>query len=71
MTFVKGYFRDAQHRRAFVATTKALAAHVMSEREWNAFVGEVLAMEVDDVLAEPLDGLDMDEAMKTRVRESM
>ena len=27
----------------FVAMTKALAAEVLTEREWNAFVGNVLA----------------------------
>jgi hypothetical protein len=50
----------------FIAKTKALAADVLTEREWNEFVGNVLAMELDDVLSE----LDMDEAQRERIRES-
>lgn len=57
----------------FVAKTKALAAHVMAEREWNEFVGNVLAMELDHALSE-LDGEqfdDLSDEQRARIRESM
>lgn len=68
---VKSYERRKPLPTAeFVSTTKALAAHVLSEREWDAFVGNVLAMELDHVLADTLDTIEMPEAEKARVRET-
>jgi hypothetical protein len=80
-SFVKGFFPVRAHTRRkplpsadFVATTKALAGYVLSEREWNAFVGEVLSMELlDRLAAEPLDGEEFDDLSsddRKRLRES-
>lgn len=69
------YVRSYQRKKAgptaeFVSKTKALAAQVLVEREWNAFIGNVLAMELDHALSEPLDAVDMPEEQRIRVRES-
>jgi hypothetical protein len=52
MTFVKAYYRGRKPgpTTEFVATTKALAGHVLSQREWNEFVGDLLVSELLDVL---------------------
>jgi hypothetical protein len=81
VSFVKGYFPVRAHTRRkqlpsadFVATTKALAGHVLSERAWNEFVGNVLSMELLDRLAEPLDGEEFDDLSderKQQMRETM
>jgi hypothetical protein len=69
---VKSYERRKPgHSDKFVETTKALAAHVLSERQWESFVGEVLSMELAERLSEPLDSEqfnDMPEEWKQRVR---
>jgi hypothetical protein len=80
-SFVKGFFPVRAHTRRkplpsadFVATTKALAGHVLSERAWNEFVGNVLSMELLDRLAEPLDGEEFDDLSderKQQMRETM
>ena len=64
MTFVKGHFRDVQHRPAYIKKHEQL---------WNEFVGNVLSMELDHVLSE-LDGEqfdDLSDADKMRLRETM
>jgi hypothetical protein len=81
VSFVKGFFPVRAHTRRkplpsadFVATTKALAGHVLSERAWNEFVGNVLSMELlDRLAAEPLDGEEFDgetAAQKQQMRET-
>lgn len=47
---------------------------VKTEQLWNEFVGNVLAMELEDVLSEPLDAdqfNDLTEGDKARMREAM
>ena len=64
MTFVKGHFRDVQHRPAYIK---------LHEQLWNEFVGNVLSMELDHVLSE-LDGEEFDDLSderKQQMRETM
>ena len=66
MTFVKGYFRDVQHRPAYIKTTESLLPYDLGDMLIGAL------MEAN--LAEPLDGEqfdDMDETRKQRMRETM
>lgn len=60
-TFVKGYFRDAKHRPVYVAKTEEFYPDL-----GELLVGALLAAN----LSEPLDGLDMDEAQRDRIRET-
>jgi hypothetical protein len=61
-TFVKGYFREAKHRPAYIAKTTELLPYDLGDE----LVGALMAAN----LAEPLDDTDMDEAKKQRMRET-
>jgi len=66
MTFVKGYFRDVQHRPAYIKTTESLLPYDLGDMLIGAL------MEAN--LAEPLDGEEFDDLsdeQRARIRESM
>ncbi len=65
MTFVKGYFRDVQHRPAYIKTTESLLPYDLGDMLIGAL------MEAN--LAEPLDGEEFDDLSsddRKRMRES-
>jgi hypothetical protein len=81
-TFVKGFFPVRAHTRRkplpsadFVATTKALAGFVLSERQQVEDLGDMLIGALLRAnLAEPLDGEEFDDLSderKQQMRETM
>lgn len=66
MTFVKGHFRDVQHRPAYIKKTTELLPYDLGDE----LIGALLKAN----LAEPLDGGEFDDlsdADKMRMRETM
>ncbi len=65
MTFVKGHFRDVQHRPAYLRKTEQLLPYDLGDE----LIGALLKAN----LAEPLDGEqfdDLSDADRNRLRES-